>query len=30
MEDGFSVSELYGQRVGFLGTGTISSEAAKD
>ncbi|HBH3576792.1 TPA: phosphoglycerate dehydrogenase [Clostridioides difficile] len=25
----FSVSELYGQRVGFLGTGTISSEAAK-
>lgn len=25
----FSVSELYGQRDGFLGTGTISSEAAK-
>lgn len=25
----FSVSELYGQRVGFLGTGIISSEAAK-
>lgn len=25
----FSVSELYGQRAGFLGTGTISSEAAK-
>ncbi|HBE9725179.1 phosphoglycerate dehydrogenase [Clostridioides difficile] len=25
----FSVSELYGQRVGFLGTGAISSEAAK-
>ena len=25
----FSLSELYGKRVGFLGTGTISSEAAK-